>query len=91
MPSIVAVDVHVCRLRKKLGACPGTDELIFIPIRVHGEIHAAELREEPGMSRRLFWKIFLPFWVAQGDFARRAVSARLHYRISARASLVDPA
>ena len=33
------------------------------------------------MSRRLFWKIFLPFWVAQA-LLLGALYLRLHYRIS---------
>ncbi|MGB8887878.1 MAG: HAMP domain-containing sensor histidine kinase [Candidatus Korobacteraceae bacterium] len=34
------------------------------------------------MSRRLFWKIFLPFWVAQAMLLG-ALYLRVHYRISA--------
>ena len=33
------------------------------------------------MSRRLFWKIFLPFWVAQA-LVLGALYLRVHYRIS---------
>ena len=33
------------------------------------------------MNRRLFWKIFLPFWVAQAVLLG-ALYLRLHYRIS---------
>src|SRR5579863_9478266 len=33
------------------------------------------------MSRRLFWKIFLPFWVAQAILLG-ALYLRVHYRIS---------
>jgi len=33
------------------------------------------------MNRRLFWKIFLPFWVAQAMLLG-ALYLRLHYRIS---------
>src|SRR5579864_7523515 len=33
------------------------------------------------MSRRLFWKIFLPFWVAQA-LLLGALYLRVHYRIS---------
>ena len=40
-----SVDVHVSRLRKKLGACPGTDELIR-PIRGIGYFLAAETSEK---------------------------------------------
>lgn len=40
-----SVDVHVSRLRKKLGACPGTDELIR-PIRGIGYFLAAEAPEK---------------------------------------------
>jgi two-component system, OmpR family, response regulator CpxR len=40
-----SVDVHVSRLRKKLGACPGTDELIR-PIRGIGYFLAAEASEK---------------------------------------------
>lgn len=40
-----SVDVHVSRLRKKLGACPGTDELIR-PIRGVGYFLAAESPEK---------------------------------------------
>ena len=60
-----SVDVHVSRLRKKLGGFPGTEDLIR-PIRGIGYfLAAAHAGKEPGMNRRLFWKIFLPFWVAQ--------------------------
>ena len=34
------------------------------------------------MSRRLFWKIFLPFWAAQAILLG-ALYLRVHYRISA--------
>ncbi|MGB8887877.1 MAG: response regulator transcription factor [Candidatus Korobacteraceae bacterium] len=40
-----SVDVHVSRLRKKLGTCPGTDELIR-PIRGIGYFLAAETSEK---------------------------------------------
>ncbi len=40
-----SVDVHVSRLRKKLGSCPGTDELIR-PIRGIGYFLAAEAHEK---------------------------------------------
>src|SRR5580704_2911603 len=40
-----SVDVHVSRLRKKLGSCPGTDELIR-PIRGIGYFLAAEASEK---------------------------------------------
>ncbi len=40
-----SVDVHVSRLRKKLGACPGTDELIR-PIRGTGYFLAAKTPEK---------------------------------------------
>ena len=40
-----SVDVHVSRLRKKLGACPGSDELIR-PIRGIGYFLAAETPEK---------------------------------------------
>ena len=40
-----SVDVHVSRLRKKLGACPGTEELIR-PIRGVGYFLAAESSEK---------------------------------------------
>jgi len=40
-----SVDVHVSRLRKKLGACPDTDELIR-PIRGVGYFLAAEAHEK---------------------------------------------
>jgi DNA-binding response OmpR family regulator len=40
-----SVDVHVSRLRKKLGICPGTDELIR-PIRGIGYFLAAETAEK---------------------------------------------
>ena len=40
-----SVDVHVSRLRKKLGTCPGTDELIR-PIRGVGYFLAAETSEK---------------------------------------------
>ena len=33
------------------------------------------------MNRRLFWKIFLPFWVAQAVLLG-ALYLRVHYRIS---------
>ena len=33
------------------------------------------------MNRRLFWKIFLPFWVAQAVLLG-ALYLRIHYRIS---------
>ena len=33
------------------------------------------------MSRRLFWKILLPFWVAQALFLG-ALYLRVHYRIN---------
>jgi len=42
-----SVDVHVSRLRKKLGACPGTDELIR-PISWH---RILSRREAPEKSR----------------------------------------
>src|SRR6516164_1754804 len=37
-------------------------------------------RKEQGMNRRLFWKIFLPFWVAQAVLLG-ALYIRLHYRL----------
>ena len=40
-----SVDVHVSRLRKKLGSCPGTDELIR-PIRGIGYFLAADTSEK---------------------------------------------
>jgi two-component system response regulator CpxR len=40
-----SVDVHVSRLRKKLGACPGTEELIR-PIRGTGYFLAARTPEK---------------------------------------------
>ena len=40
-----SVDVHVSRLRKKLGTCPGSDELIR-PIRGIGYFLAAEAPEK---------------------------------------------
>ena len=78
-----SVDVHVSRLRKKLGGFPGTDDLIR-PIRGIGYFFSAAATPEKsqGMNRRLFWKIFLPFWVAQA-LLLGVLYMRLHYRLHA--------
>ena len=70
-----SVDVHVSRLRKKLGTCRrvcrGADSADSRHRILSGRRDSGE---EQGMNRRLFWKIFLPFWVAQALLAGRAVS-----------------
>ena len=58
-----SVDVHVSRLRKKLGCVPGWR-------RAHppGARHRILLRpcgQGDIVKSRLFWKIFLPFWILQ--------------------------
>ena len=42
------------------------------------------------MNRRLFWKIFLPFWVAQA-LLLGVLYMRLHYRLHVREPLVGSA
>ncbi len=59
-----SVDVHVSRLRKKLGCVPRSGEERIRPVRGIGYFYAAAGQGGPVKSR-LFWKIFLPFWILQ--------------------------
>ncbi len=76
-----SVDVHVSRVRRKLGACIGSGRIDQPNSRHRLLSRCRDGGEEQGMNRRLFWKIFLPFWAAQAVLLG-ALYLRLHYRIS---------